>query len=204
MIRAVFFDYDGVLTRDETGSLTTCRSLARQTGLPFEAIHAALRPYNEALILGHTTHEAIWPAVCQALKAEISMAQLFTAFESTPLDDAVMGLARGLAARHRVGMITDNKRDRIDHLRVVQQLDAVFDPIVVSSVVGASKKGPVIFEQALARVGLRPEEAVFIDNSPGNLTAPAALGMRTVHFDDERRDTPALAVDLRRLGVAID
>jgi FMN phosphatase YigB (HAD superfamily) len=175
VIRAVFFDYDGVLTRDKTGSLTTCRSLAQQTGLPFEAIHAVLRPYNEALTLGHTTHEAIWPAVCEALQCEIPMACLIAAFDSTPLDAAVMDLARRLAARHRVGLITDNKRDRIQHLRAVQQLDAVFDPIVVSSVVGASKEGAAIFQHALACLKVLPDEAVFVDNSPGNLVAPAAL-----------------------------
>jgi FMN phosphatase YigB (HAD superfamily) len=204
VIRAVFFDYDGVLTRDKTGSLTTCRSLAQQTGLPFEAIYAVLRPYNEALTLGHTTHEAIWPAVCEALQCDIPIGCLMVAFESTPLDAAVMGLAQQLTARHRVGLITDNKRDRIEHLRAVQQLDTVFDPIVVSSIVRASKEGAAIFQHALACLGVPPDEALFIDNSPGNLAAPAALGMHTVHFDDERRDVAALVAELRRHGALID
>lgn len=204
MIRAVFFDYDGVLTRDKTGSLTTCRSLAQQAGLPFEAVHAALRPYNEALTLGRTTHEAIWPAVCEALGRDIPISALRIAFESTPLDEAVMSLAKRLTMRHRVGLITDNKRDRLDHLRAFQQLDAVFDPIVVSSVFGSGKEGVAIFERALACVALPPEAAVFIDNHRDNLLASAALGMHTLHFDDERRDVKALVAELQQLGVVVD
>ena len=204
MIRAVFFDYDGVLTRDKTGSLTTCRSLAQQVGLPFEVVHAALRPYNEALTLGRTTHQAIWPAVCEALGRDIPIGALRIAFESTPLDEAAMSLAKRLSAHHRVGLITDNKRDRLDHLRTFQQLDAVFDPIVVSSVFGSTKEDTAIFEYALACVAHSPEEAVFIDNHRDNLVAPAALGMHTLHFDDERRDVTALVTELQQLGVAID
>ncbi|MBX3623751.1 MAG: haloacid dehalogenase [Rhizobacter sp.] len=204
MIRAVFFDYDGVLTRDKTGSLTTCRSLAQQAGLLFEAVHAALRPYNEALTLGRTTHEAIWPAVCEALGRDIPISALRIAFESTPLDEAVMSLAKRLTMRHRVGLITDNKRDRLDHLRAFQQLDAVFDPILVSSVFGSGKEGMAIFERALACVALPPEAAVFIDNHRDNLLAPAALGMHTLHFDDGRRDVKALVAELQQLGVVVD
>ncbi|WOB06303.1 HAD family phosphatase [Piscinibacter gummiphilus] len=201
LIRAVFFDYDGVLTRDKTGSFTTCRSLAQQTGLPFEAIRAALQPHNDALNLGRTTHEAIWPSVCATLKRDIPLGFLTIAFESTPLDDEVMSLARQLATRYRVGLITDNKRDRIDHLRLYQRLDAVFDPIVVSSVVGMGKDSAGIFEHALAVSGVQPQQAVFIDNSPDNLLTAAALGLHTVHFDDERRDVAALILALQRLGV---
>lgn len=204
MIRAVFFDYDGVLTRDKTGSLTTCRSLSQQAGLSFEAVHAALRPYNEALTHGRTTHEAIWPAVCEVLGRDIPISALRIAFESTPLDEAMMFLAKRLTVRHRVGLITDNKRDRLDHLRAFQQLDAVFDPIVVSSVFGSGKEGAAIFEHALTCLALPPEVAVFIDNHRDNLVAPAALGMHTLHFDDERRDVKALIAELQRLGVAID
>jgi putative hydrolase of the HAD superfamily len=41
--KAVFFDFDGVLTLDRTGSLTTNRYLNQTTGIPLERIDAAIR-----------------------------------------------------------------------------------------------------------------------------------------------------------------
>ena len=67
MIRAVFFDYDGVLTLDATGSLTTYRYLSEHTRMPYEHVHRAFRPHNEALNLGKTTYAEVWHSVCGVL-----------------------------------------------------------------------------------------------------------------------------------------
>ncbi|MBG9389884.1 HAD-IA family hydrolase [Caenimonas aquaedulcis] len=191
-IRAVFFDYDGVLTTDKTGSLTTCRYLSERTGIDVATLSDALRPYNEDLTLGRVSHADVWPDVCKALGQSISMDLLAPAFGSTPVDEPMFSLARALKQFCRVGIITDNKKDRIDYLRQAQQLDSLFDPIVVSAEFGATKQGPVLFEAALARAGVEAGEAVFIDNSPANLIAPRALGFHTFHFDDATRDVAAL------------
>lgn len=202
MIRAVFFDYDGVLTLDATGSLTTCRHLAAQAGVSIAEVQSALRPHNAALNLGQATHAQVWPEVCRALGRALPVEALQAAFESTPLRREMMALAQRIGdAGLCVGIVTDNKRDRIDHLRRFQDLDAVFDPIVVSAVVGHGKDGPEIFRLALAAARVDAAQAVFIDNTPANLVAAAAVGLHTMHFDDERGDVPALARRLRELGV---
>lgn len=51
-IRAVLFDFDGVLTTDKYGSDTTNRYLAQTTGLAFERVDQALERHNDALLLG--------------------------------------------------------------------------------------------------------------------------------------------------------
>ncbi|MET0333943.1 MAG: haloacid dehalogenase, partial [Rhizobacter sp.] len=90
MIKAVFFDYDGVITLDKTGSLTTCCYLGQRLGLPTDTVQAAMRPHNEALNQGHTTHRAIWPEVCRALGRNIPFEWLQAAFESTPLNGEML------------------------------------------------------------------------------------------------------------------
>lgn len=195
-IRAVFFDFDGVLTTDKTGSLTTIRYLSDHTGIEHARLQEAFRPFNDDLNLGRTTHDEIWPALCRALHRDIDQALLPLAFESTPMNAGMMRLARALKAHYCVGIITDNKKDRIDHLKAYADLDALFDPIVVSAEVGSSKEHPRIFEHALRYLGIAPEESVFIDNTPDNLAAPRALGMHAIHFDDARNDLAALIATL--------
>jgi HAD superfamily hydrolase (TIGR01509 family) len=202
-VEAVLFDFDGVLTRDKTGSLTTLRFLSQATGIAHARLHDAFRPHNSALNLGRTTHAAIWPQVCAALGQALDPHLLAGAFESTPMDTGMLRLAQDLRRHVRVGIVTDNKQDRIDHLRRHLALDACFDPIVVSAEVGADKEGPAIFRHALERLALPPQACVFIDNSAANLVAPRQLGLHVLHFDDEARDLPALVGQLKALGIPL-
>ena len=201
-IDAVFFDYDGVLTRDKTGSLTTYRYLSTRSGIPYRELAAAFAPHNDALNSGKTTHAKIWPAICRHLGQALSIDLLVPAFESTPVNEAMFALADRLRPRYAVGIITDNKKDRFDCLKRSQRLEELFSPIVVSAEVGCTKDSPAIFERALMLAGVRASASVFIDNTPQNLVAAAASGMRTVHFDDERSDMPELVRRLRdELGI---
>jgi putative hydrolase of the HAD superfamily len=201
LIQAVFFDFDGVLTPDRTGTLTTCRYLASATGIPFEDVRAALEPHRAALARGETTRDATWPLVCEALGRDIPRELLVRAFESTPLDTAMFAYANSLARHGRLGIITDNPKDRMDVVRRTLWLDRLFAPIVVSAEEGCTKDDPVLFERALAKARVTAGEAVFVDNTQENVAMASSIGMHAVFFDDEKRDLARLARELLALGV---
>lgn len=208
MIEAVFFDYDGVLTADKTGSLTTCRYLSRRTGIELQRLLQAFGIHNHELTLGRRSHADVWPDICARLEQDVPPGLLVEAFESTPMNAPMFALARQLkSAGCEVGVITDNKSDRMAHLRQLQRLDETFDPIVVSAEVGCTKQEQAIFRLALARRGTPPGRALFIDNTEANLVAARALGLHTICFDDEANDIAALRKQLRShwgLPVGID
>jgi len=200
MIKAIFFDYDGVLTTDKTGSLTTNRYLSQMADVEYEAVQAAFSKYNPDLLVGKITHREIWDAVCEAMHREIDFSLLEQAFLSTQandaINDAMLALARRLKPKYALGIITDNKKDRIDCLRTSQGLDALFNPIVVSAEFGSGKDSAAVFEFALHCLDVRPEETLFIDNNPENLIAPQALGMGVIFHDDEKNDMGKLVTVL--------
>jgi putative hydrolase of the HAD superfamily len=203
LIKAVFFDFDGVLTTDKTGSITTTRYISQRTGIELSAVKDAFSRHNAALTLGKTTHEKVWRELCDELGQPVSFSRLLEAFESTPLNGRMLDLARRLKRTHVVGIITDNKKDRVDHLRRRHGLDELFDPVVVSAEVGSDKSDPDIFLAALRSAGVRANEAVFIDNNKRNLVAPKALGMRVCFHDDETNDIEALIAKLKEVGVVV-
>lgn len=204
MIKAVFFDYDGVLTRDATGSLTTCRHLSQATGIAFDRLKRAFQRYNADLTLGRLTHAQVWPAICEAVGMLIPFELLADAFASTPPNTEMFELARRLKTTYAVGIITDNKKDRIDHLRVHQDLGAVFNPIVVSAEVHCAKEDTAIFERALDLAGALPQESIFIDNNRANLIAPVHLGMNAIYFETGKGDVPSLVRHLQEAyGVSV-
>ena len=69
-----------------------------------------------------------------------------------------------------------------------------FDVCVISGHVGVAKPDPRIFEILFERVGRRPSELLFIDDSAANVRASEAAGMPAIHF--------APGVDLERELVA--
>ncbi len=194
------FDFDGVLTDDKTGSLTTTRYLSQRTGIELSRVQSAFRRFNNDLTLGRTTHAAVWEHICADLGRTVSLHLLDEAFESTPVSEQMLAIARQLRSRYSVGIITDNKKDRIDTLKRLHDLPKLFDPIVVSAEVGVGKGSPEIFLGALRLLCVKPEECIFIDNSDDNLVAPQAIGMKTIHFDDEKRDFQALVAELQAHG----
>lgn len=197
-IGCVFFDYDGVLTTDRTGSTTTCRYISQQTGIAPERVSAAFAPHNEMLTLGRASYSEVWPDICEILGQDLPLSLLREAFDSTPINTAMFELATRLGRECRVGIITDNKADRMRRLRAVQALDALFDPIVVSAEAGMSKSVPALFEHALAKVGIAAAQSVFIDNDQRNVAVAASAGLHAIHFDDEVNDVGGLTARLCR------
>ena len=61
-------------------------------------------------------------------------------------------------------------------------LAGLFDAVVISDQVGLRKPEPPIYDLTAAKLGLRPEDCVFIDDTPANLVTARLLGMATVHF----------------------
>jgi FMN phosphatase YigB (HAD superfamily) len=196
VIKAIFFDYDGVLTTDKTGSLTTNRYLSKMMSVEYETVRRAFAQYNQDLLVGKTTHGVIWEAVCEAMGCKIDFALLEQAFLSTPANDAMFALARRLKPKYKLGIVTDNKKDRIACLRKSQDLDALFNPIVVSAEFGSGKDSSAVFEYALRCLEIVPKESVFIDNNPDNLIAAGALGMGVILHDDAKNDVDKLAATL--------
>jgi len=202
-IKAVLFDFDGVLTTDKTGSLTTTCFLSKRTGIDLARVQSVFRNFNNDLTLGKTTHARVWESICEGLGKSLSIELLKEAFESTPMNARMLELASDLHPRYSVGIVTDNKKDRIEHLKQLHNLPSLFDPIAVSAEIGVAKDSPEMFLGVLRHLNLNPNECVFIDNSQQNLIAPRSLGINTIYFDDETQDFEALSAALEGLGVAV-
>ena len=78
-------------------------------------------------------------------------------------------------------------------------LAGLFDVVVISDQVGLRKPEPPVYELTAAKLGLRPEDCVFVDDTPANLATARQLGMATVHFAGAPSDFAEIE---RLIGVA--
>ncbi|MDO5672442.1 MAG: HAD family phosphatase [Actinomycetaceae bacterium] len=63
------------------------------------------------------------------------------------------------------------------------ELLSVFEDLIVSGPLGLVKPYPPIFEHTCTHLGLRPDQILFVDDSPRNITGAKALGIDAVLFN---------------------
>jgi len=201
MIEAILFDFDGVLTVDKTGSQSVLRYLSAQTKIAEDALGKEYYKYNKALLYGKMTHRDMWEDFQRALGKEIPFEMLRDAFRNTILDRDMIEYARELKQNYLLGLITDNKADRMEEILTWYQLKDLFDAVAVSAQCGFGKQEMPIFEMTLDALQVKPEACVFIDNTEKNLVIPRQMGLRTILFDDENRDIGQFKKELQAILV---
>jgi putative hydrolase of the HAD superfamily len=99
-------------------------------------------------------------------------------------------------AGYRTALLTNNAREWEPMWRSLIPVDELFDVVVDSSVVGVRKPDPAIYQLTCERLGLPPDQCIFVDDLQCNVDAAAELGMEVVHCMDP---TDAADVVARRL-----
>jgi putative hydrolase of the HAD superfamily len=104
-MKAILFDFDGVLTIDKYGSDSTLRYLAEKTGIAHETLKREYYKVNKALLIGEYTHRDIWSAFCENVGEHIDFSVLLESFISTPLDNDMLSTVRQLKKKYLIGLV---------------------------------------------------------------------------------------------------
>ena len=108
-------------------------------------------------------------------------------------------LARNLSGKYVMAVINNESRE-LNQYRIQKfELAEVFDVFVSSCFVGLRKPDERIYRLALNITQHLPEECVFIDDRPENLTGAEKVGIKTVLVKDAQQ----LRRDLQALGVVV-
>ncbi len=182
--RGLLIDWGGVLTTNVFAS--------------FEAFCAAegLRPdVVKELFLTDPTARGLLGDFERGRLADADFEQRFADLLGVPSPGLVGRLFSGMspdeamqdavaacrAAGVRTGLLSNSwGAERYDR----EALAELFDATVISGEVGLRKPEPEIYAIAAERMGMAPEELVFVDDLPGNLKPARALGMATVVHRD--------------------
>ena len=202
MIKSVLFDFDGVLTLDANGTQSICNYICCKTGIDKKLFEHEYRKFNTDLQIGKSTHKEIWGDVCNAVGQHINIEVLHESFINTPINLDMLKLVKELKGLGlKIGMVTDNKADRIKSIVDYHNWHDVFDSIVVSAEVGAGKIHPLIFQNIISILSVNPQDCVFIDNTEKNLIVPKDLGVTTIFFEHDKNDISKLRNELYKLGI---
>ncbi|MBQ8740909.1 MAG: HAD-IA family hydrolase [Clostridia bacterium] len=198
-MQAIIFDFDGVLTIDKYGSDSILRYLSENTPVPIDTLKREYYKINRGLLYGEYTHKDIWADYCKNVGFDIDFQILIDSFINTPLDNDMLSLVSDLKQNYLIGMITDNKVDRITEILDFHNLIDLFDVVTISAECKCGKNDRKIFDITLESLNVEPSDCVFIDNSEKNLVVPQEIGIHTILFDDENRNVEQFKKQLKEL-----
>jgi putative hydrolase of the HAD superfamily len=91
---------------------------------------------------------------------------------------------RALRPRFVTGILSNSFVGAREREQALYGFEDACDLIIYSHEVGMSKPDKRIFHLTWTRLGVKPEELVFVDDHPPNIEAARALGIAAVHFRD--------------------
>jgi putative hydrolase of the HAD superfamily len=203
LVRAIFFDFGGVLARLDRELLAAYeRRHGMEAGDFIRAMYTI--PEWRAVEVGQASEDD-WMEAVKSKLDEFAGGEVedIGALRSTmwrQLDHDVVGLARSLkAADYLVGVLSNATEWLESELHDYHGIGDAFDVIVNSCREGVAKPDARIYRLAAERIGVDVSACLHIDDLEHNVRGAREAGFQAVHHTG---DFAALTEGLRSLGVA--
>ncbi len=184
MIKAIIFDFGRVISAPKPTSLF--RSYEDELELAPGMLNRIMFGSDawQEVLLGRITADDYWheigPALGLRTPEEIDTFRR-RYFADEAINVGVLDLIRQLHGHYKLAVLS-NSPPGLEEWLADWEILGLFDVVVCSGDEGVTKPDPAIFELTLTRLGIVPEEGVFIDDDPGHVEAARGLGLHGIHY----------------------
>jgi putative hydrolase of the HAD superfamily len=194
----VLFDYGGVVSK--WPSQEELESLAAVAGAPLAKFSDAYWQRRSAFDRAEVDALHYWQQVGLILgrgsdydSGELAELVRLDTDSWLHLEPGTVEMIEELSAGgHRLALLS-NAPEVIASAITELPVASYFEHLVFSCRVGAAKPDRACYEAALGELRATAEEVIFLDDRADNLTAAAAMGMRTILFSDSDQARGELA-----------
>ena len=190
-VRGVIFDMDGTLLDTEKLYLRFWLEAANRMGYPMKEEHALAIRATAASVAEPMLKRLVCPEFdyhgVRALRRRIM--EEYVDIHGIDPKPGMIETLRAIRERGlRIGLATATPEPRArKYLRMVGA-EQYFDAVTCADMVDHGKPAPDIYLLACARTGVRPSEALAVEDAPSGIRSAHAAGMRAVLIPD--RDVP--------------
>jgi epoxide hydrolase-like predicted phosphatase len=183
-IKAVIFDMGGVIYRTEDRSPR--EALAASYGMSYTEMSNLVfsSPSGVKAALGLITARDHWSQVCKTLNLGVDhIGELWSGFfAGDRLDLELIKYIFALRRSYKTALLSNAWDDLRSIIENEWQIAAAFDEMVISAEVGLIKPDPRIYQLAVSRLGVKPHQAVFIDDLAENVASALRFGLNGIRF----------------------
>lgn len=105
-------------------------------------------------------------------------------YEAERINPEIVAYIDSLHGKYKTALLTNAHEDFMNPLIAKAGLANVFDEIVISSKIGIIKPDPRIYIYTVNKLGVLPQEAVFIDDSMARVEGAKKTGIQTIHYEN--------------------
>lgn len=172
MIRAIIFDCFGVLTADSWHEF--------RTELPID-LQGPASELNHRYCSGSISKKDFLASVAELTgQTEHVIEQVFA--DEKNKNYPLLGFIAELKSDYKIGLISNVASDFIRESLLTPDEQEMFDTFVFSYEEHMIKPDPEIYKLAAERLGVRPEECVFIDDLEPLAMGAQRVGMKTIVY----------------------
>ena len=182
-IKAVLFDFGGVIA--EEGFREGLTAIGKKNSLDPERFFADVDRliYETGYLIGETDEASFWNAVRKKTgitgSDSVLRGEILTRFEFRP---AMLEYADRLReAGLKVAMLSD-QTNWLEEIDRKTPLFGHFDMVFNSFRLHKSKRDVSVFRNVCRALGVRTDEALFVDDNIGHIKRAEREGLRTIHF----------------------
>jgi len=187
-IRAIIFDFGRVISAQKPSSLF--RSYEEDLGLGPGTINPTMfgsQAWQEALV-GRKTAEEFWDVIGPDLG--LNTPEEIDEFRrryhgDEAINEEVRELIRRLHGHYKLAILS-NSPPGLTRWLVEWGMRCLFDVVFCSGDEGITKPNSAAFQVTLERLGVQPEEAVFIDDTMDHVEAARRLGLHGIRFTNAK------------------
>lgn len=175
MIKAIIFDCFGVLVTEAWGpfSETAFEKGSETYKLAIDAMKAAN--------LGYTSQDEFRSRLSEL--SGLSVEEVSARLDGSALDTRMIDAIKHYKSTYKIGMLSNITPDRLETFFTPDDL-ALFDALALSFQIGVMKPFAEAYEIVAAKLGVLPEECIFVDDVERNTVAAEAVGMKAIVFKD--------------------
>ncbi|QUX30199.1 HAD family phosphatase [Nocardiopsis akebiae] len=191
--RGVICDWGGVLTPPLPVGI---RAWLHADRIDVEHYHEVMRPYFDGSVEGENLVHALERGEIDTCAFERELAALLRCTHGGPVVaeglidrmfcefDPVHDMYEALREARTAGAVTALLSNSWGNCYPREHFEATFDEVVISGEVGMRKPEHRIYLHTCERIGLRPEDCVFIDDLEHNVRTAEELGMTGILHTD--------------------
>ena len=184
-IQAIILDFGGVLVRleDPRGQREWEARLGLEPGAFFDLVFGS--EISARAMVGEISEAELWQHLADRLGLEVADLQNLQRdfWSGERLNVELVRFIRTLRPHYKTAILSNawsDAREALLHFG----LDCEVDTLIISAEEGLAKPDPRIYTLAAERLGVQPEQAVFLDDLIENVEGARAVGMRAVHYQD--------------------
>jgi glucose-1-phosphatase len=177
MIKALIFDCFGVLYWDDLNRMYDLVGVDN-----FQNLNDIMHACDHGYISGQDFLDQVSELAGISTEAVASVMR-----DKQSPNTALMNRVKELKAEYKIGLLSNMGYDTLKDVFSERQQQEMFDDVLISSEVGLIKPSQDLYELALERLGVAPDEAIFIDDRLPNIEGAQQLGMKTILFTTNKQ-----------------